>query len=86
MKKKNNRNVYEKKITLGRDANGIPIRKSITGRTIAELNQKIEDAKQTWMAMSNKSDGIWFKTYADRWLVNTKSVRSINTKKMYRDT
>ena len=86
MKKKNNRNVYEKKITLGRDANGIPVRKSITGRTIAELNQKIDEAKQTWMAMSNVSDGIWFKTYADRWLVNTKSVRSINTKKMYRDT
>jgi integrase len=85
MKKKNGKNVYEKKVTLGRDANGIPIRKSFTGRTIAELNQRIEDAKQTWMAMHDITEGIYFKTYADRWLNNTKAVRSLNTKRMYRD-
>lgn len=86
MKKKKNSNVYEKKITLGRAPDGTPIRKSITGRTIAELNQRIEDAKQKWMEMNTVTDGVLFSTYANRWLANAKAVRSINTKRMYRET
>ena len=86
MKKKSGKNVYEKKITLGRDNDGFPIRKSITGRTIAELNQKIEDAKQAWMVMHDVSESVLFSTYASRWLVNAKAVRSLNTKRMYRET
>ena len=86
MKKKKNTNVYEKKITLGRSPDGTPIRKSITGRTIAELNQRIEDAKQKWMEMNTVTDSVLFSTYARRWLTNAKAVRSINTKRMYRET
>ena len=86
MKKKKGTNVYEKKVTLGRDPNGTPIRKSITGRTIAELNQRIEEAKQKWMEMNTVTDGVLFSTYARRWLANAKAVRSINTKRMYRET
>ena len=86
MKKKKNTNVYEKKVMLGRAPDGTPIRKSITGRTIAELNQRIEDAKQKWMEMNTVTDGVLFSTYANRWLTNAKAVRSINTKRMYRET
>ena len=86
MKKKKGTNLYEKKITLGRDDYGTPIRKSITGRTIAELNQKIEDAKQAWMQMHDVGNGILFATYARRWLANAKAVRSLNTKRMYKET
>lgn len=86
MKKKKGTNVYEKKIMLGRDHNGTPIRKSITGRTIAELNQRIEDAKQKWMQMNDVSDSILFSTYAQRWLTSAKAVRSLNTQRMYKET
>ena len=86
MKKKKGTNVYEKKVMLGRSPDGTPIRKSITGRTIAELNQRIEEAKQKWMEMNSVTDGVLFATYARRWLTNAKAVRSINTKRMYRET
>ena len=83
MKKKKGSNVYEKKITLGRDEYGMPIRKSITGRTISELNARIEQARQTWMQMNSGTDSILFATYARRWLASTKAVRSLNTRQMY---
>lgn len=85
MKKKKGTNVYEKKVTLGRDHDGTPIRKSITGRTIAELNQRIEDAKQKWMLMHEVSDSILFSTYAQKWLASAKAVRSLNTQRMYKE-
>ena len=85
MKKKSGKNVYEKKITLGRDENGMPIRKSITGRTIAELNERIEQAKQNFLKMNSPSSGIDFRHYANQWYEVTKGVRSINTKRMYRE-
>lgn len=83
MKKKKGTNVYEKKITLGRAPDGTPVRKSITGRTIAELNQRIEDAKQKWMEMNSVNDGVLFSTYARRWFNTNKAVRSMNTRFMY---
>ena len=83
MKKKKGTNVYEKKITLGRDVNGTPVRKSITGRTIIELNERIEQAKQIWMQMNDVTDSIQFGTYARRWLATAKAVKSINTRQMY---
>ena len=86
MRKKKDTNVYEKKITLGRDENGLRIRKSITGRTIAEVNQKAEEAMQAWMKMHEISDSILFKTYAERWFETSKAVRSLNTRRMYRET
>ena len=86
MKKKKGTNVYEKKVTLGRAPDGKPIRKSVTGRTIVELNQKIEDMKQKWMEMNDVSEGILFSTYAKRWLSSSKAVRSLNTQRMYRET
>lgn len=85
MKKKKGTNVYEKKITLGRDPDGTPIRKSITGRTQTELNQRIEDARQKWMITHDVSNSILFSTFAERWLLNNKAVRSLNTKQMYQN-
>lgn len=83
MKKKKGTNVYEKKITLGRALDGTPVRKSITGRTIAELNERIEYAKQKWMEMNSVTDGVLFATYARRWLTLSKAVKSLNTRAMY---
>lgn len=83
MKKKSGKNVYEKKVTLGRDENGIPVRKSITGRTISELNERIEQAKQIWQQMNSGIESILFKTYARRWMESAKAVRSLNTRQMY---
>lgn len=83
MKKKKGTNVYEKKVSLGRLPDGTPVRKSITGRTIAELNQRVEDAKQKWMEMNAVTDGVLFSTYARKWLSTTKAVKSLNTKAMY---
>ena len=83
MKKKKGANVYEKKVTLGRDENGIPIRKSITGRTIAELNDRIAEAKQNFIRIYGTHDSVLFSTYARRWFETTKAVRSINTRAMY---
>ena len=83
MKKKKGRNLYEKKITLGRDEFGMPVRKSITGRTLAELNEKIEYAKQAWMRMNDASDSMLFSTYAHRWFDTTKAIKSLNTRTMY---
>lgn len=82
MKKKKGTNVYEKKVTLGRDENGTPVRKSFTGRTIAELNARIEDAKRTWEQMYS-NDSILFSYYARKWLSTAKAVKSINTRQMY---
>ena len=83
MKKKKGTNVYEKKITLGRDADGTPVRKSITGRTIAELNDRIAQAKQEWMRMNDMRDDILFSTFAQQWFESTKAVKSLNTRVMY---
>ena len=85
MKKKAGKNVYEKKITLGRDVNGTPIRKSITGRTIAELNERIDMAKQEWARMHDVTDSVLFSTYARKWLATTKAVKSLNTRAMYQN-
>ena len=85
MKKKSGKNVYEKKITLGRDASGTPIRKSITGRTMSELNDRIESAKQEWARMHDVTDGVLFSTYARKWLTSAKAVRSLNTRLMYQN-
>ena len=83
MKKKKGKNVYEKKIVLGRDVNGTPIRKSITARTIAELNERVEQAKQEWARMNDTKDDILFSTFARKWLANAKAVKSLNTRAMY---
>lgn len=82
MKKKKGTNVYEKKVTLGRDENGTPVRKSFTGRTIAELNARIEEAKRVWEQM-NDTDSVLFGPYARRWLSTAKAVKSLNTRQMY---
>lgn len=83
MKKKKGTNVYERKITLGRDENGMPVRKSITAKTIVELNQRIEQAKQQWMRMHDFSGSVQFATYARKWLATAKAVKSLNTRAMY---
>ena len=83
MKKKKGRDNYEKKVLLGRAPDGTPIRKSIMGKTIAEVNRKAEEAKQKWMEMNSVTDGVLFSTYARHWFNTHKAVRSMNTKFMY---
>lgn len=83
MKKKKGKNVYEKKITLGRDADGTPVRKSITGRTLSELADNVESAKRAWAKMSEHENDVCFSTFAWRWLKSSKAVKSLNTRLMY---
>lgn len=87
MKKREDLNLYEKKITLGRDASGKVVRKSIYAKTKAELEKKVFDARQEWLQSSGtKSEDMTFSTFARQWLVEEKSTRSIATRYMYEFT
>lgn len=84
MKKREDTNLYEKKITLGRDASGKVVRRSIYARTKAELEKKIFAARQDYMAdRSIKSESMLFSLFAKQWLEEEKSTRSIATRYMY---
>ena len=75
---------YEKKITLGRDADGRLIRRSIYANTKAELEKKAFAAKQDYLA-ANATPGndFAFGAFARQWLRTTKAHSSINTRAMY---
>lgn len=85
MKKREDLNLYEKKITLGRDASGKPVRKSIYAKTKAELEKKIFDARQEWLQTAPKIEGeqITFVAYCKRWLDTEKAGLAITTRRLY---
>lgn len=74
----------EKKITLGRDAEGKLIRRNVRGHTKAEVEKKAFEMRQKWLEKSNRPDNeMSFITYARHWYRTTKSMKSISTRKMY---
>lgn len=74
----------EKKITLGRDAEGKLIRRNVRGHTKAEVELKAFEMRQKWLEKSNRPDvSMSFITYARHWLKTTKALKSANTKAMY---
>lgn len=76
--------LLEKKITLGRDAEGKRIRKSVYARTKAELERKVFEARQDYYAISKTpAADITLIAYARRWLSTTKGKLAINTRAMY---
>lgn len=84
MPKKRADKLYEKKVTVGRDADGKLIRKSIYADSKLELERKVFDFKQECLLnKATVSDEMIFETYARSWYNNYKAVRSINTKAMY---
>lgn len=84
MKKKKGTNIYEKKVTLGRDDTGKPVRLSVYGRTKSEIEQKIFEARQSWLeTAATPNNDIAFITYCRRWLTQEKASRGIRTKEMY---
>lgn len=87
MKKRDNSRLYEKKITLGRNVNGNPIRRSVYARTKAELEKKIFETRQEFLLETNTiSDEISFGTFARQWLRSEKESRSTATRYMYEFT
>ena len=76
----------EKKITLGRDQNGKLVRKSIYGKTKAEIEKKVFAARQKWLQSAPRiEDDITFGSFAERWFATEKSHKSLATKYMYRN-
>lgn len=86
MKKRENSRLYEKKITLGRDPEGNPIRKSIYAKTKAELEEKVFKARQEYITQTpsfTPSDEISFATFCRKWVITEKSGFGLNTVRIY---
>lgn len=74
----------EKKITLGRDAEGKLIRRNVRGKTKAEVERKAFEMRQKWLEKSDEPDNrMTFLTYARHWFKTAKALKSENTKAMY---
>ena len=84
MKKREDNNLYEKKITLGRTPDGKVVRRSIYAKTKAELEKKAFDAKQEFLLESARpSNDMSFATFARNWIKTEKAGRGIRTVEMY---
>ena len=84
MKKREDNNLYEKKITLGRDPDGKIVRRSIYAKTKGELEKKAFDAKQEFLLESARpSNDMSFATFARNWIKTEKAGRGIRTVEMY---
>lgn len=76
--------MIEKKITLGRSKDGKLIRKSIYGKTKAEVEKKVFAARQKWLEQNNGTDeSVTFMTYVRRWYKLEKAQKSFYTKQKY---
>ena len=74
----------EKKITLGRDAEGKLIRRNVRGKTKAEVEKKAFEMRQKWLEKATAPNrGMTFITFARHWFNTAKALRSINTRAMY---
>lgn len=82
--KKNSKGLYRTGVTIGYSNNGKMIRKYLTAKTIAELEQKIMELKTAIGSGRNLlDDDIRFGDYAAMWLETYKAGRGINTRQMY---
>ena len=74
----------EKKISLGRDANGKLVRRNVRGNTKAEVERKAFEMRQKWLEKAAAPNrGMTFITFARHWFNTAKALRSINTRAMY---
>lgn len=86
MPKKRPDNTYEKKVTLGRDADGKLIRKSVYATSKLELERKAFELKQEYLVETKTvTEEMTFGSYARSWYATYKAVRSINTRAMYQN-
>lgn len=77
---------YETKIDLGYDDSGRRIRKSVSAKTSAELERKVEELRvQIRAGQYVKDSEMTMYEYADMWLNTYKAIKSINTQAMYRN-
>lgn len=81
--KKRENGMYERKVTLGRDANGRLIRKSVYASSRLALENKVFELMQQCAASGAVDNEMTFGTYAMSWYRTYKAVRSINTRAMY---
>lgn len=81
---KNAKGLYRTGVVIGYDDDGRMIRKWLSARTIAELEQKVADVKQRISSGRNLlNEDVRFGNYAKMWLETYKANRGINTKQMY---
>ena len=81
---KNKKGLYRTGVLVGYDEKGKMIRKWLSARTIAELEQKIAEVKGAIASGRNFLDeDVRFGDYANTWLETYKANRGINTKQMY---
>lgn len=86
MKKRADTNLYEKKITLGRDNEGKYVRISVYGRTKYEVEQKAFKARQEWLEKTPvfvHSDEIAIAMYCRKWVATEKAGSGLNTIRAY---
>lgn len=74
---------YEKRITIGRDLAGKPIRKRFYGNTKAELERNIFEYKKEAEKITN-SENPTFKEYIDKWLAINEPVWAVATYQSYK--
>ena len=81
---KNAKGLYRTGITVGYDERGKRVRKYVTGKTIGEIEDKIEEIKRAMKSGHNLlDDDVRFGDYARMWLDTYKAGRGINTRAMY---
>lgn len=82
--KKNAKGLYRTGVTVGYDERGKRVRKYVTGKTIQEIEERIEEVRQAMKSGRNLLDeDVRFGDYARMWLDTYKAKRSINTRAMY---
>lgn len=84
--KRKDTNLYEKKITLGRDKSGRYVRKSVYGRTKYEVEQKAFELRQEYLMKTPAFapvDEISFATYCRKWVIREKAGTGLNTIRIY---
>ena len=80
---KNAKGLYRTGVVIGYE-NGKMLRKWLSARTIAELEDKIMQVKQEIKAGKNLlDDSVTFGSYAQLWLDTYKANRGLNTRAMY---
>lgn len=84
--KRKDTNLYEKKITLGRDKSGRYVRKSVYGRTKYEVEQKAFELRQEYLTKTPAfapSDEIALATFCHKWVTTEKAGSGLNTIRAY---
>ena len=76
--------LYRTNIQLGYGPDGKPIKKSLSARTIKELEQKIFDAKSDLANGMIINDNTTFGAYSENWLNVYKANKGIATQNMYK--